>query len=344
VASPVILGIGNPLLDISAEVPSSLLDKYQLKLNNATLAEQKDLPLYKELVDNFKVDYIAGGATQNSIRVAQWMIQAPHSTAYIGCIGKDSFGEQLTKSAQADGVMTLYQTTDAHPTGTCAVCVHEKERSLVANLGAANHYQPEHLDQPDVEQVWKNAKIYYSAGFFLTVSPPALMKIAKHANETGKYLCMNLSAPFITQFFTEPLLAALPYCDIMFGNESEAEAFGARMNYSDKSVSAIALRIATAPKLNASRHRLCIITQGSSSTIVASGDGTVTEYPVPPLDSKLIVDSNGAGDSFVGGFLSQLAQGKSIADCVRAGHYAARTILQVSGCAPSGTPADASTW
>lgn len=272
------------------------------------------------------------------------MSQHPGSTVYIGCVGKDKFGEQLKKSAEADGVKTMYLQSELQPTGTCAVCVHEKERSLVANLGAANHYKPEHLDQPDVEAVWKSADIYYSAGFFLTVSPPSLMKVAKHALDTGKYLCMNLSAPFITQFFTEPLLAALPYCDIMFGNESEAEAFGARLQYKDKSVAGIAALIAAAPKLNAGRPRLCIITQGSKSTIVASGDGTITEYAVPPLDASKIVDSNGAGDSFVGGFLSQLALGKPIEECVRAGHYAARTILQVSGCAPSGTPADSNAW
>ena len=40
----------------------------------------------------------------------------------------------------------------------------------------------------------------------------------------------------------------------------------------------------------------------------------------------------GAGDAFVGGFLSQLIQGKPLADCVRAGHYASRVIIQRSGC------------
>ena len=40
----------------------------------------------------------------------------------------------------------------------------------------------------------------------------------------------------------------------------------------------------------------------------------------------------GAGDAFVGGFLSQLVKGKEIADCVRAGHYASRVVIQQSGC------------
>ena len=37
----------------------------------------------QELVDNFKVEYIAGGATQNAIRVAQWMLQVPGAASYF---------------------------------------------------------------------------------------------------------------------------------------------------------------------------------------------------------------------------------------------------------------------
>ena len=75
--------MGNPLLDISAVVPTKFLDKYDLKLNNAVLAEEKHAPMYDDMVKNFDVEYIAGGATQNSIRVAQWMLGAPKSAAYI---------------------------------------------------------------------------------------------------------------------------------------------------------------------------------------------------------------------------------------------------------------------
>ena len=65
----ILFGMGNPLLDISAEDAGELLKKYELQANNAILAEEKHLPIYKDLVDNYKVEYIAGGATQNSIRV-----------------------------------------------------------------------------------------------------------------------------------------------------------------------------------------------------------------------------------------------------------------------------------
>ena len=31
--------------------------------------------MYEDMTKQFEVEYIAGGATQNSIRVAQWMLQ-----------------------------------------------------------------------------------------------------------------------------------------------------------------------------------------------------------------------------------------------------------------------------
>ena len=47
--------MGNPLLDISAVVPTEFLDKYDLKLNNAVLAEEKHAPMYDDMVKNFEV-------------------------------------------------------------------------------------------------------------------------------------------------------------------------------------------------------------------------------------------------------------------------------------------------
>merc|ERR1719236_352 len=118
-----ILGMGNPLLDISDDVTDDVLSKYGLEANNAILAEAKHLPLYEELAAKSTVKYIAGGATQNSIRVAQWMLQEPGKTAYMGCIGDDDFGKKLQDACKADGVQAMYMVDKSTPTGKCAVTI-----------------------------------------------------------------------------------------------------------------------------------------------------------------------------------------------------------------------------
>jgi len=328
-----IMGMGNPLLDISSEVGQDMLDKYDVKLDSAILAEEKHLPMYSELIEKYSPQFIAGGATQNSIRVAQWMLTnagMTKSTAFMGCVGSDSNGEKLESCAASDGVLAHYLKDAEQATGTCAVLVKDGERSLIANLAAANHFKPSHLDTPLAKSIVDTAKFCYIAGFFLTVSVESLEQVAKQFAESDKIFAMNLSAPFIIDFFTEQLKTALPYTDFVFCNETEAEAFGKKFEFGSD-LKEVALKLSAYTKINTSRKRTVVFTQGSKPTIVAC-DGVATEYPVELLPKDKLVDTNGAGDAFVGGFLAELAQNKSIKDAVEAGHWAARYIIQQSGC------------
>ena len=57
----------------------------------------------------------------------------------------------------------------------------------------------------------------------------------------------------------------------------------------------------------------------------------VLQFPVITLPKEKLVDTNGAGDAFVGGFLSQLVAGKGLSECCRAGNFAAHIVIQRSG-------------
>jgi len=326
----ILVSVGNPLLDISANVKEELITKYQLKKGNACLAEPQHLPLYDELVQSYKVEYIAGGDAQNSTRAAQWMIQVPNVCHYIGCVGNDQNGKTLAAAAAKDGVTTHYLIDPQAPTGTCAVLVHDKERSLVANLGAAEKYKGTHFTSPEIEKLLAKAKFYYTTGFFLTHSPDTLVSLGQLAAKTNNTLLMNLSAPFIIEFFWERLAAVLPYADVVFCNEDEAAALGKKQNWGTD-LEEIAKKLVNFPKENKSRGRIVIFTQGSKQTIVCVGD-KVSRFAPVPVKKEDIVDTNGAGDSFVGGFLSRFVQGKSIEECVAAGHYCAKEVIMRSGC------------
>ncbi|KAM9847937.1 adenosine kinase-like [Aulostomus maculatus] len=328
-----LFGMGNPLLDISAVVDKDFLDKYSLKANNQILAEDKHKALFEELVTKFKVEYYAGGATQNSIKIAQWMIQQPHNVGtFFGCIGKDKFGELLKQKAEEAHIDAHYYEQDEEPTGTCAACITGDNRSLVANLAAANCYKKEkHLDLENNWKLVEKAKVYYIAGFFLTVSLESILKVAKHASENNKLFCLNLSAPFICQFFKDNLMQVMPYVDVLFGNETEAGAFAKEQDFETKDIKEIAKKAQALPKVNTKRQRIIVLTQGKDETVVALSD-KVDAFPVLEIDPKDIVDTNGAGDAFVGGFLSELVQEKPVVQCVKAAHYAANVIIRRVGC------------
>merc|ERR1712130_50798 len=251
--------------------------------------------------------------------------------------GKDEHGSQLAKGARNDGVSVHFLEDEKAATGTCAVLIRDKERSLVANLSAAENYKISHLNGCSV---WKNSRIYYSAGYFLTVSPDSMGQMAKFANETDSLYCLNLSAPFIISSFATPMMELMPFVDILFGNESEALAFGKHHKYENlfndnvKYIKDIASKISNLSKTGKC-SRIVIITQGPNNVIVADG-GKVLEFAVPKVEN--IVDTNGAGDAFVGGFLAAKSRGLHLGKCVEAGIYAASVILQVSGTKLTNAP------
>ncbi|KAF8598716.1 Ribokinase-like protein [Ceratobasidium sp. AG-I] len=129
---------------------------------------------------------------------------------------------------------------------------------------------------------------------------------------------LNLSAPFIRQFFGH----ILPYVDLLFGNESEAAAWaGANDLLTDASLSTIAKNLANLPRQDPSRPRVVVITSGPGATIVAkSGEqGEPKVYSVSPLPSSAIFDTNGAGDMFAGGYLGAVVLVKSADEAVEIG-------------------------
>lgn len=140
----------------------------------------------------------------------------------------------------------------------------------------------------------------------MTVSPQSIQTVAKHAYENDKMFMMNLSAPFLCEYFQKPMLAALPYVDILFGNEMEADAFAKVNNLDTTDRKQTALKISEMEKINDKRKRIVVITQGAETVLVAK-HGTVIEYPVIKLPEEKVVDTNGAGDAFVGGRLSVIS-------------------------------------
>lgn len=270
--------------------------------------------------------------------MCQWLVQKPNVTVFFGSVGDDDYRKTLEDKARSDGVNVRYQVTPSIPTGTCAALITGTKRSLCANLAAANSFKIDHIRQEENERYLQSAEYFYISGFFITVSPETLLHVANYANETDKYFMMNLSAPFVCEFYKDILNEALPLIDFLFGNESEALAFAKNCFNSDETdLRVIAQQIAASPKKNDKKQRIVIITQGYLPILVVY-EGKLLEFPVEKLEADQITDTNGAGDAFVGGFLAQFIQKKPIELCVKCGIWAARKIIQRSGCTFEGKP------
>lgn len=148
-------------MDVSATVDEDFLKKYDMKPNDAILANEKHKNICTDLIEKYSADFIAGGSVQNALRVAQWFLEKPKVTTFFGCVGEDEYAKILEEAARKDGVNVQYQYTSKEPTGTCAVLITGTHRSLCANLAAANCFTIDHIRKAENKKLIENARFYY---------------------------------------------------------------------------------------------------------------------------------------------------------------------------------------
>ncbi|KAH7638021.1 adenosine kinase-like protein 2 [Dermatophagoides farinae] len=335
-----IIGIGHPLFDlIVTNVDQEFLHRYQLESDNAILADnERHQILCDELIENFNdIQFVPGGSIQNTIRVAQWFFDQPNVCTIFGCIGNDDFGHQMKcKIEQEDHVKSIYCIDNTRPTGKCVCLINvdsngSHHRSLVTFLDACHGFRMEILQQN--LSLFNNARIIYTSGFFLISNPDCVQLLAELCRKSSNDIkfALNLSASYVVKNHSQRLLQIFPYVDLLFGNENEAFALAETLEWDkDDKIDDIVEKMAHLESKKT--NRTVIITQGPDEIIVVSTNSFVQKFPVPSIPTGEIIDTNGSGDAFVGGFLAYHLTGHSMIDCINAGTYAAQQVIRCCGC------------
>ena len=130
-------------------------------------------------------------------------------------------------------------------------------------------------------------------------------------------------------------MEALQYGDYVFANEDEADAFAKVMDKEGADRKEVCEMLVKSPKVNQKRNRVAIITQGHLPVLVgqvnANGEVEVKSYEVPEISKDDLIDTNGAGDAFVGAFMARLIMGASMDECVAEGISLSGIVVQRSG-------------
>lgn len=348
---------GHPLLDMMATVEAGFLKDYNIEPGSVTLASPDQLGLFSRLLDEFKgrVDYVPGGAAMNTARILSWMLPGSQ-ISYVGALGTDRFAEILKNALANAGVHQLFEECEGQPTGTCAGLILNKDRALLANLGAATTLSLKHMQTEAVQAAIERAGVYYAEGFFLNTvsSPDNLLTVAQHAHQHGKLFCFNLNAPYLSMAFQGRIQLLMPHVDILFGSDEDLLTYASVRWPRDFDLSTLGsvvrphsrrqatlvralARISMLPTVTTGRARLVVATCGSHDTHVACGD-RVRSYPVQPMAQEEMVDVNGAGDAFVAGFLAQYVVNHDESTSVLVGHASAQNCIRHNGAVVSGVP------
>ncbi len=236
-----------------------------------------------------------GGAPAN---VAVAAAKLGVETAFIGCVGRDTFGNILRDTLKKHGVdISGLQVTDETSTTLAVVTVDEKgERSFsfCRKPGADTRINA----QQALKDV-KGAGILHFGSVSLTdpVCRDAVVKTVQHARQDGTLITYDPNyRASLWQGEDAAILqmrAVLPLCDIVKISDQETALLTGREDPHEAAQALLDLGV-----------RLAVVTLGAEGALWRYGD---LEGTVPGFKVK-VADTNGAGDTFFGAFLSRIAR------------------------------------
>lgn len=222
----------------------------------------------------------------------------------ISKVGCDEAGAQVLAFLQANGVTTdAIRREENLTTGINIVLVDEYgERHFLTNPNGSLRK----LSLEDVEPYIEDAaEIVSFASMF--VSPmldiPAMERLFKQVkSRPGRILVADMTKAKCGERL-EDLKGLLPYVDYILPNEEEASLLtGVEDPYEN------------AGMLVEAGASCAVIKCGSRGCLIRTRDNCIK---IPVYPATRVVDTTGAGDCFVAGFLWGLSQGLSLEDCGR---------------------------
>lgn len=332
------LTFGSPLMDMIVDVDSDFVSRNSLKLDTTIHVDSTSHPVFRD-IKNVSTQYIPGGCSYNAIRVLNWMLdhEEEGAVACVGSIGDDMEGEKYKSLLSEENIISIFETFKGNPTGKCAVVCNDRNRCHLTDLGASTL-----ISDDFVEKNWeliKDVKLIYTELYILSSRASIVFKMAEHCLCDKKVFGFNLPAEFFLDKFSDIILETISYGDVIFSNKEEARFFLCEVLKQEVNDDwDLVIKLAKLPKKNTNKNRVFVVTCGPEPAYVVSYDHKNDKidfketFEPMQVHQNDIVDTNGAGDSFAGGFLAYYMKGEKIDQCMKAGHYAASKIIQKRGC------------
>ena len=239
------------------------------------------------------------------------------SVDMAGCVGGDSFGQELLGALAASGADTRHvKISDAHPSAVGHIQIQSNpagvQNRIIVVPGANYDLKP-----ADLEWLKDEVKSYDMVIMQLELEMATTEYVARIVHDAGVPLMLN-PAP------AAPLSDTLLSCVTFFTpNETEAAALAGVSTDSEGRLSEEALKAAAAV-LKGKGVANVIITLGDRGAAICTGDGVEV---VPCVKMTDVKDPTAAGDSFVGAFCAGYAAGLTIKESISlAVHTAAITV------------------
>ena len=343
-----LIALGNPIVDIISEVPESLLKKCDLKLEGCNYTEEQKKIFFEEISKLQNVKFIPGGGVSNTVRVAGWVLNQNEETkskfkiSLLGCVGNDNNKNIILNHLNENNINPILETVDNVPTSRCGCGILNKERYLIPDINASKLLSKEFIEK-NKEEILSHDSLLLET-FFMQDSFEICNNLVDEFIKLNKKIFFTLGAPFIIKFYLNQVIEIANKSDYIFCNMDEAKLFiklNKNCSLSEEEINKsknYKLIFEEIHKLLKPKKRFILVTSGKDGVFCSAYDYENNQlefifqnFP-KIIEQKNIVDFDGAGDSFLGGFLSQFIQGKSLNICCKIGNKAAGVVIRNVGC------------
>ena len=302
-----VLTISDSIVDHILYVDEPFVCSLSGKMGGSALVDDSS---FKQIIsDSGVVPTIRPGAS--AVNMIKGLQQLGHACGVITTIGDDAEGDFFLKSLNAQGVI-LFLNTSSTPTGKSACLVTpNKERTMRTFLGASTENHRLELKP----EIFEGITHFHLEGYQLRHKQLVREAIAL-ARKNGATISIDLSSFEVVKAnyaFIWDLLNNNEI-DVLFANKEEA-----------CTLTGLAPKEAAA--LLAKYCSISVVTVGENGCYTSHGS---SQWKCPALNVEA-VDTIGAGDLFISGFLHGFLTNEPISTCACWGTLLASRVVQVLG-------------
>lgn len=229
-----------------------------------------------------------GGATNIATNISQ----LGGKSSFIGKIGNDCFGKLIKKDLKNNQVNDFLKASENQKTGVVFVVVQpSKERFFIVDRGANAYLE---VSDIDVDLCLESKYLFISGYSFQDErTSKTIKKVIKEVSGNIDII-FNPGAPNLSKTYRNEFCEIIKkYVDILILNEKECEGLIGYKDIFEEFLSQV---------------DIIALTKGEKGSIIANCEKC---YEVKAYPTELI-DSTGAGDAYIAGFIHGLSKGFSI--------------------------------
>ena len=310
-----VVGIGNALVDVMAQVKPEFLPAHDLTKGIMTLVDaEMSERIYAAMPPAVEK---SGGSCGNTMA---GFAAIGGTGAYIGKVRDDQLGRIFRHDMEAMGVAAPVAMASSGPsTGRCLVLITpDADRTMLTYLGAAVELGPEDVDQAVIQA----ARVVYLEGYLFDPerAKQAFIKAADIAHAGDGKVSLTLSDPFCVGRHREAFRALVEnHVDILFANEEEILSL-----YEVSSFDEALQHVRGACEV-------ACLTRSEKGSVVLSGSEL---HVIDAAPVAQVVDTTGAGDQYAAGFLYGYTQGLGLGHAGRIAAMMAGEVISHVGPRP----------